>query len=396
MTGTAASAMLPRPRPMRLLFALHDWFPFGGLERDCVRIAVRCAALGHEVAIAARTWDGPKPEGVRVHELGRRGLTIPARNRAFVRAVQALRAQHGHDGLVGFQKMPGLDVYYGADPCYAAGIYQKPRWKRWLPRHRHYLRSERAVFAPEHGVVALQYIDRDVPAYMAAYGTARSQFVVLPPNAEPTPYTAADRAAARAEIRRELGAGPDDPVLLCLGSAFARKGFDRAIDALADLPGPTRASAHLAVVGRDDPAALLARARRRGLADHVHCLGGRNDAPKWLLGSDLLLHAARRENTGSVLVEALHFGLPVIATARCGYAPHVAAAGAGVVLSDPFSAGDLAAAVQQGLDPARRADWQRRALAHAATGALYGCHDAAAAAIVAAVAARLRRPGAPA
>ena len=375
---------------MRLAFALYDYFPFGGLERDCRLIAERCATAGHEVVAFARTWHGPPPAGVAVRTFGRRGLTIPARNRRFVTALQrALAAERTpFDAVVGFQKLPGLDVYYGADPCYAAGLYQKPRWKRWLPRYRHYLANERAVFAPEHGVVVLQYIDRDVAAYMQEYGTRREQFVVLPPNAERTPHTPADRAAARAAVRAELGAGPEDFVLLAVGSAFARKGFDRAVTALADLPDP---HARLAVLGRDDPGPLQALAARLGVAARVHCLGGRTDAAQWFLGADVLLHPARRENTGTVLVEALHYGLPVLAAERCGYSVHISMSGSGLVIPDPCAREALAAALQTAADPARRADWRGKALAYAATGALYGCHERAAEAIIAAATAATGR-----
>ena len=379
---------------MRLAFALYDYFPFGGLERDCRLIAERCAAAGHEVVAFARTWQGPPPAGVLVRTFGRRGLTIPARNRNYVAALQqALAAERTpFDAVIGFQKLPGLDVYYGTDPCYAAGVYQKPWWKRWLPRYRHYLANERAVFAPEHGVVVLQYIDRDIDAYSRHYGTRREQFVVLPPNAVRAPYTPADRAHARAAVRAELGAGPDDFVLLAVGSAFHRKGFDRAVDALATLPDER---ARLAVLGRDDPRPLQQLAARRGVGARVHCLGGRSDAATWFLGADLLVHPARRENTGTVLVEALHHGLPAVATARCGYASHISLSGSGLQLHDPFDASAFAAALRTAADPVTRAHWRAAALAYASTGAIYGCHERAADAILAAAAATSRRRRAP-
>ena len=375
---------------MRIAFALYDWFPFGGLERDCLAIAQLCAKAGHEVVMLARTWDGPRPHGIEVRTFGRSGWTIPMRNRRFFAQLREVREREQFDGIVGFNKLPGLDVYYGADACYAAGAYAMPKWKRWLPRHRHYLAVERAVFAREHGVVALQYFDRDIEAYQQTYGTAREQFVVLPPNAERIPYDDSDREQARSTTRAELGADAHELLLLCVGSAFVRKGFDRAVDALASLRGELRQRARLVVLGRDDAKVLTQHAARLGIRDRVHVLGGRTDAPRWFLGADLLLHPARSENAGAVIVEALHFGLPSIVTARCGYASHVIAADAGIALADPFDQRALDAALLRGLDESTRARWKANALRHAATGAIYGCRERAAEAILAAIAAKRR------
>ena len=375
---------------MRIAFALYDWFPFGGLERDCLAIAQLCAKAGHEVVMLARTWDGPRPHGIEVRTFGRSGWTIPMRNRRFFAQLREVREREQFDGIVGFNKLPGIDVYYGADACYAAGAYAMPKWKRWLPRHRHYLAVERAVFARERGVVALQYFDRDIEAYQQSYGTAREQFVVLPPNAERIPYDDSDREQARSTTRAELGADAHELLLLCVGSAFVRKGFDRAVDALASLRGELRQRARLVVLGRDDAKVLTQHAARLGIRDRVHVLGGRTDAPRWFLGADLLLHPARSENAGAVIVEAMHFGLPSVVTARCGYASHVIAADAGIALADPFDQRALDAALLRGLDESTRATWKANALRHAATGAIYGCRERAAEAILAAIAAKRR------
>jgi hypothetical protein len=44
----------------------------------------------------------------------------------------------------------------------------------------------------------------------------------------------------------------------------------------------------------------------------------------FLLGADLLIHPAYNENTGTVLLEAVVAGLPVLTTAVCGYAHYIA------------------------------------------------------------------------
>ena len=47
--------------------------------------------------------------------------------------------------------------------------------------------------------------------------------------------------------------------------------------------------------------------------------------------ADYLVHAARTENTGTVLIEAMICGLPVLVTGNCGFAFHVHDADAGIM-----------------------------------------------------------------
>ena len=77
-------------------------------------------------------------------------------------------------------------------------------------------------------------------------------------------------------------------------------------------------------------------ARRLGVFDRVRFLGGRKDVSRFLSGSDLLLHPAVRENTGTVLIEAMASGVPVLATDVCGYGSYIRNARAGELIPAPF------------------------------------------------------------
>ena len=63
-----------------------------------------------------------------------------------------------------------------------------------------------------------------------------------------------------------------------------------------------------------------------GLADRISFLGHREDIPELMAAADLLVHPARHDTTGTVILEAVVNGLPVITTSTCGYAHHVEAA----------------------------------------------------------------------
>jgi UDP-glucose:(heptosyl)LPS alpha-1,3-glucosyltransferase len=97
-----------------------------------------------------------------------------------------------------------------------------------------------------------------------------------------------------------------------------------------------------------------------------------------LLAADLLVHPARAEAGGIVLLEALVAGLPVITTDVCGYAHHVREAGAGTVLDSPFRQHTLEQALQRGFDETWREDCRERALQYATVTDLYSMHATAA------------------
>jgi UDP-glucose:(heptosyl)LPS alpha-1,3-glucosyltransferase len=91
-----------------------------------------------------------------------------------------------------------------------------------------------------------------------------------------------------------------------------------------------------------------------------------------------LLHPAYNENTGTVLLEALVAGLPVICSGACGYAHYIAEAGAGVALAEPFEAEEFLNAIETSVDNEQRQKWSEAGLKFADEADLYGMPDKAA------------------
>jgi UDP-glucose:(heptosyl)LPS alpha-1,3-glucosyltransferase len=181
------------------------------------------------------------------------------------------------------------------------------------------------------------------------------------------------------EFRREFALGDDDLLLVQIGSGFKTKGLDRSLAALAALPAELRARTRLIAIGQDEPRPFLALVRQLGLANRVEILKGRDDIPRFLLGADLLIHPAYNENTGTVLLEALVAGLPVLTTAACGYAHYIEDAAAGRVVPLPFAQAALDATLAAMLaDDAARRQWAANGLAFAAQADLYGMPERAA------------------
>jgi UDP-glucose:(heptosyl)LPS alpha-1,3-glucosyltransferase len=150
------------------------------------------------------------------------------------------------------------------------------------------------------------------------------------------------------------------------------------------LPPELKKRTRLFVIGQDDPKVFQVQSAALGLGEQVQFLKGRSDIPRFLLGADLLIHPAYNENTGTVLLEALVAGLPVLVSAVCGYAHYIAEADSGRVLDDPFDQAQLNDYLAGMLaDDASRAAWSQHGLAFAGTADLYSMPQHAADVILA-------------
>jgi UDP-glucose:(heptosyl)LPS alpha-1,3-glucosyltransferase len=177
-------------------------------------------------------------------------------------------------------------------------------------------------------------------------------------------------------MRQSLGLEAQELALLLVGSGFITKGLDRAIHAVANVrEAQPSVKVRLLVVGQDNERQFKRLSKRLGVADRVTFLGGRDDVADLMLGADLLVHPARAEAAGVVLLEAVVAGLPIVVTDVCGYAHHVKAARAGIVLPVPFSQAQLDRAVMRNIDGVFRAECRRSALLYGEMTDLYSMHS---------------------
>ena len=365
---------------MQLAFTLFKYFPFGGLQRDFLRIALACQARGHAIRVYTLSWQGEVPPGFEVVTVPVKALTNPRRYEKFAAWVQADLARRPADRVVGFNKMPGLDVYYSADPCYEdkARTLRNPLY-RLSGRYRHFSAYERAVFAPTSRTEILMISAQQQPLFEKHYGTPAARFHLLPPGISPDRRAPANAAGIRAGFRAEFGLGSDDLLLVQIGSGFKTKGLDRSLKALTALPAELKARTRLIAIGQDEPRPFLKQIKQLGLESQVSILKGRDDIPRFLLGADLLIHPAYNENTGTVLLEALVAGLPVLTSAACGYAHYIEDADAGRVIPLPFEQRALDTVLATMLaDGAARRQWSANGLAFADRTDLYSLPERAA------------------
>ena len=356
---------------MRFAFCLFKYFPYGGLQRDFLRIATECTSRGHDVHAFVSQWQGKQPPGIKVTVLKTWGWIFNHRqNKHYHHQLQHELGRTRFDCVVGFDRMPNLDIYYGADFCYIGrAVPRYGPWYRIAPRYRHLHTFEKAVFGRNSKTLILSLSEREKSVYQQHYFTEEDRFRLLPPTLDSDRMPVPDRAIERDSMRAQLATMHDDHLLLFIGSGFKVKGLDRAITALANLPDTLRSKTRLAIIGEGESRARYAKlARKRGVRNQISFLGGRGDIPQLLSAGDLLVHPAYDENTGTVLLEAITNGLPVLATDVCGYAEHINKADAGRVLDSPFEQSHLDQTLEHMLTSPEREKWAQNGLAYGKPG----------------------------
>ena len=358
---------------MKLAFCIFRVFPHGGLSRDFVKIATACARRGHSVRAYARRWDSPAPAPIEMVTVPVKGMTNPARDRRFANWVEDDLKRRAVDLVVGFNKMPGLDVYFAGDSCFEEKARTQRPWAyRLLSRYRHFAEFERAVFDDDRQVKILTIAPAQKAAFQHCYGTVETRFFALPPDLDVERTTNPEDLDARRWLRHEFQLSDGDLALLFVGSGFIKKGLDRLLLAVAALPDALGRRTHLFILGEDSRRRFERLSARLAIGARVHFLGGRDDVPRFLHGADALALPAYDEAGGMVILEAIGAGLPVLATDVCGHAPHVLSANAGLVSASPFDQARFNSALAEVLTSPKREKWRENGRRYGASGALSG------------------------
>ena len=362
---------------MKFAFCLTTYFPYGGLQRDFLRMAVAATARGHQIEAYTTDWRGEIPAGLKVNVLPTRGWTNHARTCSLAASLTEQVKKNAFDAVVGFNKMPGLDLYFAADPCFAQRVSQKSAWYRLTGRCRTYLRMEAAVFGIESRTRILSISEPQAVLYRRHYGTPRDRFFPLPPGVAPDRALGADRHAVRRRRRKELSIRGNEQMVLLVGSNYRLKGVDRAIRAMASLPRTLRDHTTLVIAGRGRSGPFIRLARKNKVEQRVRFLGERDDVPELLAAADLLLHPAYEENTGTVLIEALAAELPVLVTEVCGYSAYIREAAAGEIVPSPFRQQVLDRLLAAMLSSPDRDRWRRNARRYVARTDIFALSETA-------------------
>lgn len=167
------------------------------------------------------------------------------------------------------------------------------RWHLWLERLTAPLDAGHVVNAPALAEHAETH-----------FGYAATRIHQVPPSIAPPPPHR-DRDAAR----RQLDLPPDAFVVLWVGRMDPVKRVARIVRAVASLNDPQVC----AVLVGDGPERAALTALTRELNGPVHFIGWQDDLGPAFSAADMLMLASETEGLPNVVLEALAFGLPVVA-----------------------------------------------------------------------------------
>ena len=339
-----------RPAGLRIAVVIQSLNVLGGKERDALEIAGGLSARGYDVTIVTRSASLKIPPEIGLSVIGSKGWCNHSRARFFATAIGKIRSFGNFDAVLSFEKLKDADVYYAAELCLAR---RKLGFKSWLPRYVTYRNLERECFG-EGGPEILFLCHAQADDYKRHYEIGAHRSAVLPPMIyKSVRNNFYDRRAA---VRQSVGIPPDATLAVSVAVYPTQKGVDRTIAALGELP-----DLHFLNVGLKDGTSVKALAAAQNVNNRCHFLGQSINVAELLDSADIMLHPARTENTGLVILESLLAGVPVITTANCGFSDYITRYGAGIALNEPFNAADYVATIRAALKPDVLAEMKLRA-----------------------------------
>lgn len=357
---------------MRVLHVVPSYVPawrYGGPIRSVHGLCRALARAGHGVEVFTTDRDGPgrldvptdtpiDVDGVTVRYFAcehlRRLFWAPAMRKALHSRIGAFDIVHLHS------------VYLW--PTSAAAAAARARGIPYLLAPRGMLVDElirrKSAFLKRawirlierrniRGAAALHFTSRLEEEEARSLGLVFERAVIVPNGIE-----SAELETGAAHSDERPSADARGPVLLYIGRLNWKKGLDRLIEALAQLP-----ECRLILAGNDEERyrpTLEAQASARGVSQRVSFPGAVYGHAKaeLLRRADVFVLPSYSENFGNVVIEAMAAGCPVVVTPEVGAAEIVRECGAGLVADGAPET--LAAAIRLLVtDPAMRLEMGR-------------------------------------
>lgn len=279
---------------MKLGIACHRFGYGGGLERYTMDLVKGLRELGIRPVVFARSFDTGIPEYQAIAPVPVAVWALPGkvRDHYFSARVQALKARHAVDVLIGCSRTVASDIAIcgGTHIGHLRQAARVPtRWDRWQ------IALERTHYAHARKVVAHSgLMAQELEQY---YGVPASKLEVIYPPIDADRFTPVAPAYRRA-LRQALDLPDEQVAFLFPSTGHGRKGYETlaAFFETTDLP------ACLLVAGRP----VESRSPR------IRYIGYRQDIQDCYRAADFTILASRYEPFGLVGPESVLCGTPVV------------------------------------------------------------------------------------
>ncbi|HZK82785.1 MAG TPA: glycosyltransferase family 4 protein [Humisphaera sp.] len=329
---------------MKIAVAFPGVHRKGGVERVAFECARYLSDRNHDVTVLADEWERDETRPIRYRHVSAAAWPHFRRPTAFFRnATKTLLELSGSfDALATYGCVCPTGGVYWVQSVHAAWMEHSRRlrpslsmirWKQRLnPIHACLLRLEQKHLGERRYKKLIALTDDVRDDLTRYYGVPAEDVIVLPNGFAASEFNLEQRGQLRAEMRRRLGYGPTDHIVIFVANELERKGFGpllRAIERTGD------ARLKLLAVGRLNANAYSAEIGKLGLADRVQFSGPTAGVMSYYAAADAFALPTQYEAWGMVIVEAMACGLPVIASRLAGAAVAVKEPANGYLLNDP-------------------------------------------------------------
>ena len=320
----------------KFILIIFKHFPYGGAQRDLLQLAKKLCRKNF-VEIVCMDWDGilPKEKNISVKLIESNYFFNYQRYSEFKNKVSQYIQNQTNVISISFSKISGFDFYYAADSCFASK--NKNFFKNLSPRYQFFHKEEYQIFNPKSKTKILSISRKENEIYKSIYKTPDNKFIFIPPYIDKKFFIESKNKFFFSSKYFKN----NNKLLIFIGSGFKTKGLDRAIIAFSSLPLKIRNNFNFAIFGKDNEKKYRKIITRYGLEDSINIFPGHDNVPQLMREATALIHPARYENTGLILIEALSQNLPIITTDNCGYSSYVENDKKSIVLNSPFSQQEL-------------------------------------------------------
>jgi UDP-glucose:(heptosyl)LPS alpha-1,3-glucosyltransferase len=320
----------------KFILIIFKHFRYGGAQRDLLQLAKKLCRKNF-VEIICMDWDGalPKEKNISVKLIESNYFFNYQRYSEFKNKVSQYIQNQTNVISISFSKISGFDFYYAADSCFASK--NKNFFKNLSPRYQFFHKEEYQIFNPKSKTKILSISRKENEIYKSIYKTPDNKFIFIPPYIDKKFFIESKNKFFFSSKYFKN----NNKLLIFIGSGFKTKGLDRAIIAFSSLPLKIRNNFNFAIFGKDNEKKYRKIITRYGLEDSINIFPGHDNVPQLMREATALIHPARYENTGLILIEALSQNLPIITTDNCGYSSYVENDKKSIVLNSPFSQQEL-------------------------------------------------------
>jgi len=291
----------------------------------------------------------------------------PLRVRSFARNSAKFLREDSFDIIHGFSRTYYQDIYRIGGGCHAEYLRQTYPWARSLPgrvfialnpRHRAIMGVERKRYDRRNYKRLTAISELTKREIVREFGVPPEDITVIYNAVESARFAPERLQALRPKMRGKLGLGADETAILFVGTGWQRKGLRHLIEALPLLDD---AKTKLIVVGEGDSRAYGRITAEHGVSSRVIFAGHSSRLEEYYSAADLFAFPSLHDAFGTVVLEAMASGLPVVCSKSAGASEIITDGADSLLVEDPRHAAALAARIRLLLDPAQRREIGARA-----------------------------------